>query len=150
MKYLLTLALALVALASTAQIVTNDTPTLTNNVQFVWGTNQAVQIKALWNEDFQTRLAAWTAATNANPGYASSNSVPTRPVFAVWAQDWSKPILAEQLALKDAQRQWRQQQALQSAYKAAQDLFANSWALLTPAQQATQSNVWWNAYHASQ
>ena len=151
MKHLTLIAVALAALATTAtaQIADGDIPALTNNVQLVWNTNQAAQIKALWNEDYQVRLAAYHSATNTNPDYAT-NAAPTRAVFAVWAQAWAKPIMAEQLALKDAQRQWRQQQALATAYKEAQDLFANSWALLTPAQRATQSNVWWTAWSATQ
>jgi len=152
MKHTMILAAVLAALATTAtaQLADGDVPALTNNVQFVWGTNQAVALKALWNEDFAGQMAAWTATTNADPTYASSNSVPVKPVFAVWASGWTKPIMAAALAEKEAQRKWRVQTALATAHKTAADLFAATWGLLTPAQQVTQSNVWWTAQQSNQ
>lgn len=137
-------------LGSFAQLAADDVPALTNNVQCVWGTNQAIALKALWNEDFAGQIAAWNTATNADPTYASSNSVPTKGTFAVWAAAWTKPIMATALAEKEAQRKWRVAQALATSYATAKTLFEANWALLTPAQQATQSNVWWTAQQANQ
>jgi hypothetical protein len=162
MKHILLLATALVAwgATATAQLAEGDTPALTNNVQFVWGTNQAAQIKALWTEDSQTKtanynaaLAQWILDTNAVPTWGTSNAVPVAPVkavFAVWAQTWHKGKAAEDLNLADAQRQWRKAQSMAVANAAAKALFENAWALLSPAQQGVQSNLWWTTYQASQ
>lgn len=152
MKRTMILAAVLVALAATAtaQLAEGDTPALTNNVQFVWGTNQAVALKALWNEDFASQIAAWNTATNADPTYADSNSVPVKSTFAVWAAAWTKPIVSGGLVLCEAQRKWRLQQAATTANKALADLWVEAFGLLTPAQQAAQSNLLWAAKQANQ
>jgi hypothetical protein len=151
MKTILFLFAALALLVSTAvgQLATNDVATLTNNVKLVWGTNQAAQVTALWNEDYRVRLAAYQALTNATPSYAT-NAAPSRGFLSVWAQTWTANIMAEQLMHADAQRQVRANQAMATAYKQAADLFALAWPDMTPAQRATQSNLWWTTWQSNQ
>ena len=146
MRYLL-LTLALLAGTAAAQVTTNDTPTLTNNVQYIWGSAQAATLKTLWRDDYSRALASYQAATNADPAYAT-NAAPTLPVFATWASSWFRGRAAAQVSQADMLRTIRLQQELQTSYAAAKALFEQSWGLLTPAQQATQSNTWWTAASA--
>lgn len=110
--------LSLTLLGSTvvnAQLATNDTPALTNNVQCVWNTNQALGLKALWREEI---------ADSTNP-----------PVFATWAANKVKAELAEAVALWEAQRAYR--------VRAAKEALLARLAACEPnaAQWATISNV---------
>ena len=152
MKYIMTLAVALAALASTAfgQVATNELPALTNSVQFVWSAGHVASFTALLAEDFNARMAAWVVATNANPSYATTNSVPVKGGLPAFIGTFTKNAIGPVLGLADAQRQWRANNQMATAYAQAQSLFSQAWALLTPTQQATQSNVWWTAWSATQ
>jgi hypothetical protein len=151
MKHLLSralLGLTLSALPVAAQVATNDTPVLTNNVQFAWGSAQANLLKGMWREDYATRLASYRSLTNtmiqrATNGPPALPDAPTLANFSVWASGYFKARAADVVRTEQARRQFAAEQAMKAC--GIQTLFALGWPYLSPTDKAAQSNLLWLA-----
>jgi hypothetical protein len=138
--FCLSLALCLSAIALFAQVATNDAPALTNNVQYVWSTDQATLLKSLWRDDYAALLADYQARTNAMPGYAT-NAPPTLPAFSLWAATLFRETARTNVAAWTQARQAAAAAQARQRYEQMLQLWVAAFPLLTPAQQLAQSNT---------
>ena len=107
-------------------------------------------MRVLWLEKRALDAAAWTAATNAEPFYATTNTPPVVPTLGTFIQDTFKATFPATFDTLVAQYNWRKEQAAKARDAALVALFQEAFFSQSAAVQAAQSNAWWTTKQSSQ